>query len=351
MIHFPERLLAARKMRGWSLEELSHQMGEYKISIQALNKFEKGELPLSEEVLFHLCDALDVKHDFFYRTTKVELEKVNFRKLDTFPVKMQDKLIAQTRDFVERYLELEELLNITPKFNVRKYTGYKIKSAEEVEEAARFIRKEWKLGSGPLYNVVELLEDQYIKVFEMNEEDGFQGMSTILQKKIAVIVLNKNQQISNTRKRFTALHELGHIVMDIENLPERIQEEYCHRFAGAMLLPKEKLLEEIGSPKRTKILLGELGQLKKQYGISISAILFRLKDCGVISSTFCYSMMNDMRRHEIFEREPEEFDYRGEEKSNRFLQLLLRGISMELISTSKAAALYNQKLAEFRKLM
>ncbi|MFZ5551876.1 MAG: helix-turn-helix domain-containing protein [Bacteroidota bacterium] len=351
MIQFPERLFAARKMRGWSLEELSHQMGKYKISVQALNKFENGDLPLSEEVLFHLCDALGVKHDFFYRTTKVEMEKVNFRKLQSFPAKLQDKIIYQTRDFVERYLELEDLLGISPNFNVRKYTGFKIKSAEDVEEAAAFIRKEWKLGNGPLYNVVEMLEDQHIKVFEMEEEDGFQGMSAILQKKIAVIVLNKNQQISNTRKRFTALHELGHLVMDIDHLSEKTQEEYCHRFAGAMLIPKEKLLEEIGSPKRTKILLSELGQLKKQYGISISALLFRLRDCGIISATFCYAMMNEMRRLGIFEREPEEYDYRGEEKSNRFLQLLLRGISMEVISTTKAASLNNQKLAEFRKLM
>ena len=37
----------------------------------------------------------------------------------------------------------------------------------------------------------------------------------------------------------------------------------------------------------------------------------------------------------------------GEEHSHRFLQLLLRGIAEEIISTSKAAALYNMKLADF----
>jgi Zn-dependent peptidase ImmA (M78 family) len=351
MIHFHERLLAARKMRGWSLEELSERMGEYKISIQALNKFEKGDLPISHEVMYHLCKALGVKRDFFYRETEVALDRVSFRKLDTFPVKMQDKLIAQTRDFVERYLELEELLGITPQFNARKYTKYKVKNIEEVEEAAAFIRKEWKLGQGPLYNVLEMLEDHHIKVFEMEEEDGFQGMSTLLKNKIAVIVLNNHESVSNTRKRFTALHELGHILMDLEHLKEKDQEEYCHRFAGAMLIPKEKLIEEIGSPKRTHILISELGQLKKQYGISISALLFRLRDCGVISQTYCFSVMNEMRRQDIFKTEPKEFDYKGEEKSNRFFQLLLRGVSMALISESKAAALYNKKMWEFRELM
>lgn len=350
MIQYSSKLLAARKMRGWSLDELSKNMGDYKISVQALNKFEKGELPISEEVIFHLCKALGVKRDFFHRNTQANIDKVAFRKLETFPVKMQDKVVALTADFVERYLELEDLLAISQKFNVRKYTGLKINSTDDIELAANFIRKEWKLGQGSLYNVVEILEDNHIKVFEIEEEDGFQGLSLNPKNKIAVIVLNNHQSIPACRKRFTAFHELGHLVMDIENLSEKTQEEYCHWFAGAMLIPKEKLIEEVG-PKRTNILISELGQLKKQYGISISALLFRLKNCGIISSTYCFQLMNEMRRNGIFEREPKDYDYKGEEKSNRFLQLLLRGISMELISTSKAAGLYNKKMWEFRELM
>lgn len=350
MSKLSSKLLAARKMRGWSLDELSKNMGEYKISVQALNKFEKGELPLSDEVLYHLCKALGVKRDFFYRNTLANIDKVSFRKLESFPVKMQDKVVALTADFVERYLELEDLLSISPKFNVRKYTGYKINKPQDIEEAANFIRKEWKLGQGSLYNVVEILEDNHIKVFEIEEEDGFQGLSLTPKNGIAVIVLNKHQSVAACRKRFTALHELGHIVMDIDSLPAKTQEEYCHWFAGAMLIPKEKLIEEVG-PKRTSILISELGQLKKQYGISISALLFRLKNCDIISSTYCYQLMNEMRRLDIFKKEPKDYDYKGEEQSNRFLQLLLRGISMELISTSKAAALYNKKMWEFRALM
>jgi len=52
----------------------------------------------------------------------------------------------------------------------------------------------------------------------------------------------------------------------------------------------------------------------------------------------------------ILKKEPEQYDFQGEEKSNRFLQLLLRAVAEEAISLSKAAALNNQKLAEFRQL-
>jgi predicted HTH domain antitoxin len=44
----------------------------------------------------------------------------------------------------------------------------------------------------------------------------------------------------------------------------------------------------------------------------------------------------------------EPVEYIGEEKSNRFEQLLFRALAEELISMSKAAALNNQSMAEFR---
>ncbi len=45
----------------------------------------------------------------------------------------------------------------------------------------------------------------------------------------------------------------------------------------------------------------------------------------------------------------EPFEYNGQEQSRRFKQLLFRALGEELISMSKAAALSNMKLAEFRE--
>lgn len=45
----------------------------------------------------------------------------------------------------------------------------------------------------------------------------------------------------------------------------------------------------------------------------------------------------------------EPYEYKGQEQSRRFTQLLFRALGEELISMSKAASLSNQKLAEFRE--
>jgi Zn-dependent peptidase ImmA (M78 family) len=61
--------------------------------------------------------------------------------------------------------------------------------------------------------------------------------------------------------RFTAAHELGHLLC---GFPEREgAESLCHAFAGAFLLPRDAV-ERALMPARRKISLWEL---KQKYGI------------------------------------------------------------------------------------
>ena len=43
--------------------------------------------------------------------------------------------------------------------------------------------------------------------------------------------------------------------------------------------------------------------------------------------------------------------YNGKELPIRFLQLLIRAVAEEIISTTKAATLNNQKLGDFREIL
>ena len=147
------------------------------------------------------------------------------------------------------------------------------------------------------------------------------------------------------RKRFTVLHELGHILMRVNHHPEKEREFYCHSFAGAMLIPKEALRKELG-PSRTQIYLNELVYLKKQFGASIQAIVYRAKHLGIVSESFFKNFMIYFSMKGYKKNEPGE--YNGYEKSNRFKQLIYRAVAEEIISTSKAAALDNKRLSEFR---
>ncbi len=332
-------------MNGLSLQALADKIGN-RISRQALHKYEKGEAQPDSEMLGLLCDALDVRPDFFSREITIELNQIEFRKLTKLTIKEKNRILEISKDFLSRYLEIEELLGMKIEF-VNPLKGIKeIGSAEEIEDFADKVRNNWHLGDNPIANVVELLENNHIKVFEINADDEFDGLfSFISGRNIPVIVLNTGKLKSADRKRFTAFHEVGHLLLPLTGLPENLVEKYCHRFVGAMLLSKRLLIKELGI-KRSKISLPELGLLKQKYGISIQAIVYRCKDLGIISANYMANLFFLIRQLNWKVQEP--YEFAGKETSNRFDQLLFRALSEEIISMSKAASLKNQKLAEFR---
>jgi Zn-dependent peptidase ImmA (M78 family) len=225
-------------------------------------------------------------------------------------------------------------------------TEIKINNLNDIEDFANKVRNAWNLGTDPISNVSELLEENHIKVIELETKDGFDGMQTWVNgKEVPVIALNISRLTSSDRKRFTALHELGHLLLPLDGVDEKLAEKYCHRFAGAMLFPKDAVEKELGGT-RNKISIQELGLIKEQYGISIQAMIYRLHDLHVISDhykKYYYQYINQMGW-----KVEEPYEYKGKVKSSRFDQLIFRALSEDIISMSKAASLKNMKLSEFR---
>jgi Zn-dependent peptidase ImmA (M78 family)/DNA-binding XRE family transcriptional regulator len=342
MKQFPERLKNARKMSGLSLQDLSDKLNGA-LSKQALNRLETGEQSPDSEILSQLCQQLGRTLDYFFKDSSVILDQVEFRKLKKLPVKEQERVKSTTTEYLERYLELESLLGITdkPPFEFR---GYVINDPADIKGAVSRIRELLKIGNDPIYNCVELLEEHNIKVYSVLADSSFSGMSTIIKNEVGVIVFNDNPEIPLVRKRFTVLHELAHLYLKIEGFDEKQCEKICDAFAGSMLLPDEKLKEYFGG-KRTTVYTRELQFIKKNYGISLPAIMYRAKVLGLISESY---MKYFMIRYNQNLRELEKTGYQGQEESTRFMQLLIRAIAQEVISTTKAAALQNMSLGDFR---
>ncbi len=343
---FAQRLKSARIINGLSLQELADKM-EKSISRQALHKYEKGDVLPDGETIGMLSEALQVQPDFFYRESTVKLGDIAFRKLDKVTQKEQDRIAEKTKDQLERYLEIEEITETKSVF-AHPLQGFRtINSQDDIEEAAEAVRKAWRLDSNPIANVIELLEEKSIKVVELDEDDGFDGLQTYINETYPVIVLNKKKCFRTERKRFTALHELGHLLLAFgDDISEKEQERYCHAFAGALLIPRSAIQNEIGE-SRTNITIQELGIIKQQFGISIQALIFRLADLKIITKAY----LDYLWKHivQMGWRYEEPFAYIGKETSSRFDRLLYRALSEDVISISKAASLKNQKLSVFRK--
>ncbi|MDI9859334.1 helix-turn-helix domain-containing protein [Flectobacillus roseus] len=337
-----ERLLVARKMAGISLQELADKVSlVHPISRQAIHQFEQGKTNPEPSTLLAIAKALGVDINFFFREHKVSFGKIEYRKKVKLSKTEEISIQEKSKDILERYFELESITNSFLHFS-NPLGEFLITNNSDIEKAADTLREKWELGTKPIPSVLEMLEEKGIKIVEIPTTDGFQGFCAKVDEQI-IIVLNQND--NSVRKRFTALHELGHILLKFS---EEIDiEKACHYFAGALLFPKKSVIESF-SAKRHKIALVELIQLKEYYGISIQAMLIRLKHLAIINETTYKSIVIWLSKSKQGgKNEPGEF--RGDETPIRFNQLLYRAAVEEIVSLSKAASIANISLTTLRR--
>jgi len=344
---FGTRLKLARKMAGLSLQELADAL-ENKVTKQSLNKYEMGLMNPSGEVLVAISNTLKIKPDYFLKRNQLELGEILFRKKASLSKKNEESIVEKVRDYVERYLEIENIVDAKTEFK-NPLKSYKIASKKDVEQAAITLRKEWDLGTNPIPNIIEMLELKGIKVLLIDDVEEIDGLAVFTSTGIPVVVVNtRNKSIERTR--FTIIHELTHLLLNfdkaISDNPKEV-EIFCHLFSSCFLLPSEMLIKLIGSSKRTYIQINELISIKEYFGISLRAIVHRLRELEIIVDSYYQRWMVYMSKTYGAKDEPGK--YQGQEKSRNFDQLINRALAEELISLSKAAALWNISINELRK--
>ncbi len=343
---FSDRLKRARIMRGLSMESLCEKMNGI-VSKQTISKYEKGQNLPGSQVLISLALALDVKPDYFFKPSQYSISNVEFRKKSKLSPKKIESIKEVIRDKVERYLELEEICNLGSTFD-NPANDIVVSDSEMVYEVVKKIRSEWKLGEDGISNVTEFLESKNIKVVEIDEDKSFDGLSGIVNndEHIPFIVLNKTYD--SERKRFTALHELGHIIMNIPaDVDSKVVEKLCHLFASEMLISAE-ILKDILGEKRTDISLMELIAIQKSYGISIDALMYKAKELGIIADARYVHYCIYKNKNKSFKQTVEAVRYKVIEMSNRFERLVYRALASDVISYSKAAVLLNKSIEDVR---
>lgn len=340
---FKQRLKNARIITGLSMDDLAEKVG---VSKQMISKYEAGSSIPDSTNLIKLSKALGRKPDYFFKPFTIELGAVEFRKKSSFSIKKQESIKKRILMLMENYIELEDILAINYSF-INPIKNNKVTASEEAEDAANELRNKWKLGFDPIYNIVSLLEENEIKVIEIEENiNAFDGMSCFVGNKFPVIVINKNFPIE--RKRLTLLHELAHLLLDIPNDCEgRKRENICHRFAGAMLLPEDIVIDEFGA-KRKNITINEMSSIQKRFGISIPAIMYRLLNADIISEDRLQHFFIQLNKNADFKDEINQPRFIGDESSTRFHRLIYRALAQEFISMSKASGLIGQSIQQIR---
>jgi Zn-dependent peptidase ImmA (M78 family)/DNA-binding XRE family transcriptional regulator len=340
---FAYRLKTARKIAGLSMDELVNKLGKT-VTKSAIGKYESGKMLPGSRHLSDIAKALNVNIDFFFRRIDYKLSEIEFRKKSSLQKKIQKKIEGEALDYAERYLELENILNKKIIFK-NPISDIEIKSHEDIEIVATDLRKKWNLGKGPILNLLSLLEEKGFIIYVSDESDNFDGMSARLDG-IPFIFINKKKD--NLRKRFTALHEVAHLILKFPISNSNNQnEKICHEFAGTFLIPPDILKNELGI-KRSRLLLKELINIKETYGISVQALVSLANKLDIISDKYYEQICIYFRKNHL-QKEEGLGDYKGIENTTRFENMIYYAVSEQIISLSKGASLSGKSLAEFRE--
>ena len=106
-----KKLKIARAAAGLSLRDLAARM-DGRVTAQAIGKYERDEDMPSSGVLIALARALGVREEYLLADDELVLEGVEFRKAPKASAKEEAQIQAQTIHLLERYIAVEDLLNL-----------------------------------------------------------------------------------------------------------------------------------------------------------------------------------------------------------------------------------------------
>lgn len=347
---FAKRLRQARIKEKLSMDALCEK-AKGVVSKQAISKYETAKMMPSSSVLIALSEALKVNLDYFFQPFKFDVEElqVSFRKKSSLGSKDIAALKIRIQEEIEHYLEIEEVLGKEATIYNKVESDMVLSLPDDIVKCAQQVRKQWQLGIDPIANVQDILEANGIKVIPISGLEGFDGLSGMVNgMRMPIVVLNKDMKMAE-RLRFTALHEVGHLLFNQSisaSLSEHDKEKMCHAFASEMLLPSKVINNTLAG--KAKLSLNELIFLQEMYGISIDAIMYKLFQMGIVTEKRYKNFQIRKRMSKAFCTAVENSRYKEELKDTRYTAMVYSALAQQLITTSKAASMLGCSVASVR---
>lgn len=283
----PTRLTQARTLIGMTKRRLADELG---VTPAAVSQYEMGTNRPRPDLLPRLAEILDVPLAFFLSGrphARLDASAAHFRSLRSTRAYQRAKAVAFTEQAWELTYALEKRVQL-PVVDVPGFAGGEVHPDTDLPgdpaSAARALRVAWDLGSGPITHLVRRLEGHGIVVIAPQRDEDLRSVDAFSTSRLPrpVIVLTPNRTDDVYRHRFSAAHELGHLVLHGDATPgDVVQEREADAFAAEFLTPRESILPEL--PSRAD--LRKLSVLRSTWGVSVHSLLYRCRELGLLSDS------------------------------------------------------------------
>ncbi|EHU1297194.1 XRE family transcriptional regulator [Acinetobacter baumannii] len=300
----PHRLIEAREARGMKQNMLSSIIG---FSTTSISKWENGHIEPDPQTLDVLSKVLGLPTEWFFKPTLTTNSVYHFRSNSAATKTAQEiarirlRWVSEIVGNLNEWVDLPEL-NLIPSPTREEAL---ILTNSEIESYALNLRKKLNLGISPILNLTQLLESSGVII--VREESGFtsmDGVSAWIDDKPFIWVAS--DKASYVRSRFDIAHELGHIILHKNLLPEDCNslkhkhiEDQANKFAGFFLMPSEAM-----STTFRHVTLDTLLAQKKRWGISVAAMISQCLNSQLIDEEQALRLRKNLSFRKWRTREP-----------------------------------------------
>ncbi len=272
-----------RSARGLSQQALADAAGISRIGYRDV---ETGVVEPRANTLQRIAKALGVRVQDLLVPSRT-LTHVRFRAHKRMATR--ENILADAARWLDDYRELEDLLDDHVSWalaGVAETVRQLEPGLDRAKKAATLAREALRLKHDDhedlIRDVCGLLDDHGVKVLTADvKSDGFFGLSVAPEDAGPAVVVNVWHRISVERWIFTAVHELGHLLLhpgayDVTQTEEvEGEEKEADAFAGYFLVPPS-LFEKEWSEARGLGLVERVLKVKRIFRVSWQTILYRV---------------------------------------------------------------------------
>jgi Zn-dependent peptidase ImmA (M78 family) len=243
------------------------------VSQPALNRYEHGLREPEPDILARLAGALGVTAEFLTHTGRPRgamAVDAHMRRRATEKATTWRSLEAKLNVYRMHASKLFEQVALRADQLIPTFDPEGIAAAD----AARLLRMQWHMPVGPVRDLTSWLESAgCVVLFEDFGTPRVDGLSQWIDDHPVLLI---NSAAPTDRLRWTLGHELGHLCLHATYIGEDPETE-ANAFAAEFLMPAEVIRAQLRN-----LTTGRLADLKRQWGVSMQALIERAHQLGVL---------------------------------------------------------------------
>ncbi len=270
----PQMITLVRELRRMTQTEVAEKIGIHQGYVSMI---ESGVRPVTDSTLAKIAEVLDCPAELLCQHAQIrggEAQDLHFRRRKTLPVTERRRFEGKLH---LAYLTIKSLLR---GIDFEPSLSLPILNLDDVgtpAEAARIVRRIWRIPMGPIQNLTAYLEAAGIFLTPCDAPNKVDAVTRRCDEGWHVTLFNRGMPVD--RDRMTRAHELGHLVLHAGYSPDAERE--ADQFAAEFLTPADEIAPLLAG--LTTRDLGRLIDLGMYWKVSLPFLVRRAFELGIIS--------------------------------------------------------------------